>query len=275
MHYDPSSTAIVLVEFQRQWTAPGLYHRTIRRELARLGSIENAAALAAQARRAGALVVHAPLVIDPARKRGTLAHLTRGRVFRLGSPSAALEPRVHEPTDLIATGRTAFDPFTDSTLHELLRQHGTRTVLFAGFATDQCVGQGVATAVEARLRRLPDQRRLRDLHRRAAHSRRAALSPTGCSAPPPSRRTLPAPPDRNGVRPGCPPTQRRAHSRRASAGCCLGRASGSRLSVAPSRVHRPLLDGADLAPTAAWAHLDGILTGRSASGPPAADIAAG
>jgi nicotinamidase-related amidase len=148
MHYDPSSTAIVLVEFQRQWTAPGLYHRTIRRELARLGSIENAAALAAQARRAGALVVHAPLVIDPARKRGTLAHLTRGRVFRLGSPSAALEPRVHEPGDLIATGRTAFDPFTDSTLHELLRQHGTRTVLFAGFATDQCVGQGVATAVK-------------------------------------------------------------------------------------------------------------------------------
>ena len=148
MRYDPSSTAIVLVEFQRQWTAPGLYHRMIARELARLSSIEHAAALVAQARRAGALVVHAPLVVDPAHKRGTLAHLTRGVFFRLGSPAAALDPRVHEPADLIATGRTAFDPFRNSALHELLHRHGVRTVLFAGFATDQCVGKGVATALE-------------------------------------------------------------------------------------------------------------------------------
>lgn len=146
MRYDLSSTAIVLVEFQLQWTAPGLYHRMIARQLRVRGTIANAAALAGQARAAGGLVVHAPLVIDPADKRGVLAHLTRGLFFRQGSVAAQLDPRVHAAGDLVARGRTAFDPFTDSNLHDVLREHGMRTLLFAGFATDQCVGRGVATA---------------------------------------------------------------------------------------------------------------------------------
>ena len=146
MELDPSTTAVVLVEFQNQWTAPGLYNSLIKGQLESRGVVGNARGLVRAAREAGARIVHAPLVLDPQNKRGRLAHLTGARFFTKGTPKAELTPGLYEEGDLLVSGRYGFDPFVGSDLEELLRGHGVRTVVFAGFATDQCPARGVRTA---------------------------------------------------------------------------------------------------------------------------------
>jgi nicotinamidase-related amidase len=143
---DPATTAVVLVEFQNIWTRPGVYHSLIAREVSRRDPVGHAVALTRAARAAGAAVVHAPLVVDPANKRGLFAHVSMGLVFRKGTPAAEIDARVYAATDLVAHGRTAFDAFVGSDLEALLRERNLRTLLFGGFATDQCVGKTMATA---------------------------------------------------------------------------------------------------------------------------------
>ena len=146
MELDPSTTAVVLVEFQNQWTAPGLYNSLIKGQLEPRGVVENTRGLVRAAREGGARIVHAPLIFDPRNKRGRLAHLTGARCFTKGTPKAELTLGLYEEADPVVRGRYGFDPFVGSDLEELLRGHGVRTVVFAGFATDQCPAKGVRTA---------------------------------------------------------------------------------------------------------------------------------
>lgn len=145
-HFDAAHTAIVLLEFQRQWTDPGPYRRLIAGQLDRRAVIPTTAGLVLAARAAGALVVHAPLVLDPAAKRGAVARLTRARVFTKGTRRSELTPGLWADGDVLVQGRTAFDAFVNSTLESQLRARGRERLLVGGFATDQCVARTLRTA---------------------------------------------------------------------------------------------------------------------------------
>ncbi len=147
MSFAPHRTAVVLIEFQNQWTRPGVYHALIRREIERRHVIENAHHVTRAARAAGVPVIHAPLVVDPMNKRGLFANVTRGLVFRAGTPAAEIDTRVLDRDDLIARGRTSFDAFVDSDLDTLMRSTGRVHFLFGGFAADQCVARTIQTAI--------------------------------------------------------------------------------------------------------------------------------
>jgi nicotinamidase-related amidase len=147
MDLHPPTTALVLVEFQNQWTAPGLYNSLVKGQLGSRGVVENARGLARAARGAGGLVVHAPLILDPENKRGWLARATGARVFTKGTPKAEITPGLYAEGDPVVGGRHGFDPFVGSDLEEILRGSGIRTALFAGFATDQCPAKGLRTAL--------------------------------------------------------------------------------------------------------------------------------
>lgn len=151
MTITPTNAALVLVEFQNQWTLPDFYHALIGREMQRLRVMENAQAVTSAARKAGMPVIHAPLVVDPQKKRGLFAHLTQGMVFRAGTSAAEIDARVFDRHDLIAKGRTAFDAFVDSDLETLMRSTGRSVFLFGGFATDQCVVRTIRTALRKEL----------------------------------------------------------------------------------------------------------------------------
>jgi nicotinamidase-related amidase len=146
--FEPDRTAVVLIEFQRQWTDPGLYNLLIRRSLERRGVVERTRETVRAARAAGATVVHAPLRIDPDRKEGWLATLTRGYVFTAGTEKAAFTPGVHEEGDPVAEGRYTFDAFEGSDLAAILDANDVRTVFLAGFTTDQCVSRSLETALD-------------------------------------------------------------------------------------------------------------------------------
>lgn len=138
--------AVVLIEFQNQWTMPGLYHWLISGVLKEKDTIRNSEALVKRARAIGVPVIHAPLVVDPKNLRGLFAQLSRGLVFKKGSEAANIDPRVYQEGDHIVLGRTGFDAFVDSDLEQTLRKLAVKTVLFGGFATDQCVAKTMMTA---------------------------------------------------------------------------------------------------------------------------------
>ena len=138
---------IILLEFQNQWTRPGLFNRLIGAELKRQNAIENTVRLTKAARQNDIPIIHAPLLVDPANLKGLYAHLTRGLFFAKDTKRGEIDDRVLADTDIIVQGRTAFDAFTDSTLEEKLKPFSDRRMLFAGFATDQCVLKSLNTAV--------------------------------------------------------------------------------------------------------------------------------
>ena len=141
-------SAVVLVEFQNQWTERGLYHRLIRGKLESRNVLENTRILVREARKNGIKIIHAPLVIDPERKKGWLAHLTSGRVFTKNTWKSEFTEGVYEEGDLVVEGRHAFDAFAGSNLEQLLRDNQIETVFLCGFTTDQCVAKTMKTALK-------------------------------------------------------------------------------------------------------------------------------
>ncbi len=139
---------LVLLEFQQQWTKPGLFHALVYREMKRQDVVSNAIRLTQAARASGIPVIHAPLWVDPENLKGLYAKLTRGFLFNKNSEKGKLDPRVMAASDTIITGRTAFDAFVDSGLLEKLEPYKGRRILFAGFATDQCVLKTINTATK-------------------------------------------------------------------------------------------------------------------------------
>lgn len=139
---------IIMLEFQNQWTQPGLFNTLIKRELRRQDVVQNAIRLTGAARMRGVPILHAPLWVNPKKLKGLYAHLTRGLFFRKGSKKGEIDARVLDDSDIIINGRTAFDAFTGSELDKVLSRYPNHKMLFCGFATDQCVLQTVTTAQE-------------------------------------------------------------------------------------------------------------------------------
>ncbi len=142
-----STSAIVLIEFQNQWTHSGLYHRFIKGQLQSRRVLENTRALVSAAKQDGVRIIHAPLVIDPENKKGWLAHLTFGKVFTKGSDKSEITPGLYEKGDLVVEGRYAFDAFVGSNLEQLLNEHSIKTLFICGFITDQCIARTLKTAL--------------------------------------------------------------------------------------------------------------------------------
>lgn len=141
-----TQSAIVLIEFQKQWTAKGLYNTLIRRQLRSRHVIENTIQLVNQARQAGLAIIHAPLIIDPEHKKGWLSYITFGKFFTKNTPKAALTPGTFREGDIVVKGRYAFDAFIGSDLEKLLHEQSIKTIYLGGFITDQCIAKTFNTA---------------------------------------------------------------------------------------------------------------------------------
>ena len=141
-----SNSAVILIEFQRQWTDPGLYNRLIREQLDSRNVLDHLRELVHAAREQGSSVIHAPLVIDPANRRGWLAHLTLGKVFTKDTPRAEISAGLLEPEDLVVRGRTRFDAFVGSDLEEIIRAGNFDHLFFCGITTEFCVAMTMRTA---------------------------------------------------------------------------------------------------------------------------------
>ncbi|QJB70488.1 isochorismatase family cysteine hydrolase [Parasphingorhabdus halotolerans] len=144
----PSNTAVVVVEFQKQWTEPGFYNRMIKSEYESRNIFENTVNLLDSARENNFPVVQAPLVIDPKNKKGWFAWLTFASFFTKGTKRAEFTDGIVKKSDIIVNGRYAFDGFKGSDLDAKLKKAGSKNLLFCGFTTEHCVDMTMKEAEE-------------------------------------------------------------------------------------------------------------------------------
>ncbi len=151
MKVNKSETAIVLIEFQQQWTEKGLFNRLIKNQLETRKVVENTRRLVKEARNQGLAIIHAPLIVDPKRKKGWLAYLTIGKIFTKDTRKAESVGGLFEEGDVLAQrdyyNLSGFDAFYKSDLENVLRGHGIEHVFICGFATDQCPSKTLRTAL--------------------------------------------------------------------------------------------------------------------------------
>ena len=144
--FDPATSALVLVEFQRDWLDP---RGTLRQLVSEPDAMDEAgrrseAALAA-ARQSGMRVVHVGLRLTPGYSElGRSYYGVRGiqplvQPFREGTPGVEWAPAfTPRPGEFETSGRTGISAFAGSNLDAYLRNNGIDTIYIAGFATEVC-----------------------------------------------------------------------------------------------------------------------------------------
>lgn len=156
MPIDPSTTAVVCIEFQNEFTTEGgKLHDAVKVVMESTDMLNKAVKVTEEARKRGATVIHAPIVFSDDYKElspnsyGILANVKAGGCFKAsgwgGAICDAMEP--HEG-DVVVEGKRGLCGFASTNLDFILRQRGVRTVALCGFLTNCCVESTMRAAYE-------------------------------------------------------------------------------------------------------------------------------
>jgi len=153
---DPAHTAVVLIEFQNDFTSDGgTLHGAVSAVMDATGMLENTVDLVANARTAGATIVHTPISFVAgygeisAQPYGILAGVVESNSFVKGSWGAEIvEEMTPEPGDIVIEGKRGFDAFASTNLDFILRSKGITTIALGGFLTNCCVESTMRTGYE-------------------------------------------------------------------------------------------------------------------------------
>ncbi len=153
---DPRSTALVLIEYQNDFTTPGgALHGAVAEVMESTGMLENTVALVAAARRAGATIMHAPITFVEgyheltSHPYGILKGVVDGNAFVKDSWGAAIvDVLAPQPGDIVVEGKRGLDTFASTNLDFILRSKGITTIVLGGFLTNCCVESTMRTGYE-------------------------------------------------------------------------------------------------------------------------------
>jgi nicotinamidase-related amidase len=156
MPVDPKHTAVVLIEYQNDFTsAGGALHGAVQGVMEQTGMLANTAALIAAARAAGATIVHAPITFKAgygeisAHPYGILKGVVDSTAFVQGEWGAEIVSDVApEPGDIVVEGKRGLDAFATTNLDFILRARGITTIALGGFLTNCCVESTMRTGYE-------------------------------------------------------------------------------------------------------------------------------
>lgn len=153
---DPATTAVVLIEYQNEFTSPGgVLHDAVAGVMEKTGMLSNTAAFVAKAREAGVAIMHAPITFAPGygeltrHPYGILAGVVNGNAFEKGTWGAAIvDDLAPVEGDILIEGKRGLDTFASTNLDFILRSKGIQTVVLAGFLTNCCVESTMRSAYE-------------------------------------------------------------------------------------------------------------------------------
>ena len=156
MAFDPKRTAVVLIEFQNDFTSEGgALHGAVSDVMESTRILDNAKAVVDAARAAGATVMHAPITFKPgyneisAHPYGILKGVVDGNAFVKGTWGAEIVDEL-TPTDedIVIEGKRGLDTFASTNLDFILRSKGITTIAIGGFLTNCCVESTMRTGYE-------------------------------------------------------------------------------------------------------------------------------
>jgi nicotinamidase-related amidase len=153
---DPKHTAVVLIEYQNDFTSEGgALHGAVAGVMDSTGMLENTRKLVAAARAAGATIVHAPIMFAPGygelseHPYGILKGVVDSTAFVKGEWGAEIvDVLAPQEGDVIVEGKRGLDTFATTNLDFILRARGITTIALGGFLTNCCVESTMRTGYE-------------------------------------------------------------------------------------------------------------------------------
>jgi nicotinamidase-related amidase len=144
---EPATTAVLTMELQNGVVGEGAMLGALVEELGRAGTLDTVRRLCDGAREAGARVVHCTAVSRAdgagaaenckifalsARQRREQGH----GATDLGTPGAEVIPGLEDPRDIVVPRLHGMTPFTSTSLDQILRNLGIRTVVATGVSVN-------------------------------------------------------------------------------------------------------------------------------------------
>ncbi len=153
---DPQKTALVLIEYQNDFTSPGgTLHNGVKQVMESTRMLENTIETVEQARAAGALIIHAPITFTQdyheltSEPYGILKGVVDSKSFRQGTWGADIVDDLKPAqNDIVVEGKRGLDAFASTNLDFILRSRGITNVAIGGFLTNCCVESTMRTAYE-------------------------------------------------------------------------------------------------------------------------------
>jgi ureidoacrylate peracid hydrolase len=156
MPIDPKTTALLLIEYQNDFTTEGgALHQGVKAVMESTNMLANSVQAADQARTAGVTVMFAPISfakgygeITP-HPYGILKGVVDSNAFVRGTWGAAIVDAISPtPEDIVVEGKRGLDTFASTNLDFILRSRGIKTLAVAGFLTNCCVESTARTGYE-------------------------------------------------------------------------------------------------------------------------------
>lgn len=153
---DPARTALVLIEYQNEFTSPGgVLHDAVAPVMDSTGMLDKTAALVEKARAAGVTIMHAPITFAPGygelskHPYGILKGVVDGNAFVKGTWGAAIvDDLAPAESDILIEGKRGLDTFASTNLDFILRSKGIDTIILGGFLTNCCVESTMRSGYE-------------------------------------------------------------------------------------------------------------------------------
>jgi ureidoacrylate peracid hydrolase len=156
MSFDPATTAIVLIEYQNDFTTDGgVLHGAVTEVMDKTNMLDNTRQVVEAARAAGATIMHAPSTFAPGYNElskhpyGILKGVVDGSAFVKDSWGAAIvDSLAPQDGDIVVEGKRGLDTFASTNLDFILRSKGITTIILGGFLTNCCVESTMRTGYE-------------------------------------------------------------------------------------------------------------------------------
>ncbi|MET7883294.1 cysteine hydrolase [Streptomyces avermitilis] len=156
LELDPARTAIVLIEYQNEFTSDGgVLHGAVADVMQHTGMLANTVAVVDAARQAGVPIMHAPITFAEGygeltrHPYGILKGVVDGKAFVKGTWGAAIVDELTPVNgDIVIEGKRGLDTFASTNLDFILRSKGIDTIVLGGFLTNCCVESTMRTGYE-------------------------------------------------------------------------------------------------------------------------------
>jgi nicotinamidase-related amidase len=156
MSFDPKRTAVVLIEYQNDFTSEGgVLHDAVNDVMESTGMLDNTRRLVDAARAAGATIVHAPITFVQGygelsqHPYGILKGVVDSTAFVKGEWGAEIvDSLAPQEGDVVVEGKRGLDTFATTNLDFILRARGIHTIALGGFLTNCCVESTMRSGYE-------------------------------------------------------------------------------------------------------------------------------
>jgi ureidoacrylate peracid hydrolase len=153
---DPKKTAVVLIEYQNDFTSPGgTLHDAVKPIMESTNMLANTRETVKTARALGVTIIHAPITFTPDYREltdepyGILKGVVDSKSFRQGTWGAEIVDELKPAeSDIVVEGKRGLDAFASTNLDFILRSRGITNIALGGFLTNCCVESTMRTAYE-------------------------------------------------------------------------------------------------------------------------------